>query len=230
MNIDYILNKARKLLISNTMKGFKNILIGFSVSFIGSVPLGYLNIVGFEIYSAFGVEQLFLYLLGVILVEAFVIYFTLIFVNRLVNNKKLMKIIDVFGIVFLLILAYSFYSVSSGTSTNRNYLEKYMKYSSFLIGLILSSLNFLQLPFWTGWNLYLVNGGYVKMEKSFKFYYLAGTLIGTFLGMTALVYFLHSLSQNTENVSKYLMPLVIPLFFIVLASLQAYKVFKKHIK
>jgi hypothetical protein len=51
------------------VKGFKKILVGFSVRFIGLNPLGYLNIVGFEIYSAFGVEDLLLYLLGVICVE-----------------------------------------------------------------------------------------------------------------------------------------------------------------
>ncbi|HEY4616601.1 MAG TPA: hypothetical protein VIH09_00215 [Flavobacterium sp.] len=212
------------------MKGFKNILVGFSVSFIGSIPLGYLNVFGFEIYTAFGIEELVLYLLGVIFVEAFVIYFTLIFANRLVNNKKLMKIIDILGILFLLVLAYSFYSLSSGTTVNHHYLEKYVSYSPFLIGLILSSLNFLQVPFWTGWNLYLINGDYIKTEKSLKFYYVVGTLIGTFSGMIALVYFLHSLSQNTENFSKYLMPVIIPVFFIVLASIQGCKVFKKYFR
>lgn len=207
---------------------FKNILVGFSVSFIGSIPLGYLNIVGFEIYSAFGVQELLLYLLGVIFIEAFIIYFTLVFANRLVRNKKLMKIIDIVGVLFLLILAYSFYSLSIETNANSNYLEKYVSYSPFLIGLILSSLNFLQLPFWTAWNLYLINGEYIKTEKSLKFYYLAGTLIGTFSGMIGLVYFLHSLSQNAENFSKYLMPVIIPSFFIVLAIFQGYKVFKKY--
>lgn len=208
--------------------GFKNILVGFSVSFIGSIPLGYLNIIGFEIYSAFGVEELLLYLLGVIFIEGFVIYFTLVFANKLVNNKRLMKMIDVFGILFLLVLAYSFYSLSSESAANHNYLEKYLAYPPFLIGLILSSLNFLQLPFWTGWNLYLINGDYIKSEKSFKFIYLSGTLIGTFLGMITLVYFLDSLSQNAENFAKYLMPVVIPLFFFVLAGIQGYKVFKKY--
>jgi hypothetical protein len=212
------------------MKGFKNILVGFSVSFIGSIPLGYLNIVGFEIYSAFGVEKLLLYLLGVIFVESFIIYFTLIFANQLVNNEKLMKIIDIFGVVFLLVLAYSFYSVPVGTTTSRNFLEKYVSYPPFLIGLILSSLNFLQLPFWTGWNLYLINGNYIKTKNFLKLYYLVGTLMGTFSGMIALVWFLHSLSQNTECFSKYLMLVIIPIFFMVLAIVQGYKVFKKHIE
>lgn len=78
-------------------------MLVFLLRFIGLVPLGYLNIVGFEIYSVFVAEQLFLYLLNVILVEAFIICFTHMFVKRLVNNKKLIKIIDVFGIVLLLI-------------------------------------------------------------------------------------------------------------------------------
>lgn len=212
------------------MKGFKNILVGFIVSFIGSIPLGYLNVFGFEIYTAFGIEELVLYLLGVVFVEAFVIYFTLIFANRLVNNKKLMKIIDIFGVLFLLVLAYSFHSLSSGTTANQNYLDKYVSYSPFLIGLILSSFNFLQLPFWTGWNLYLINGDYIKTEKSLKFYYLAGTLIGTFSGMMALAYFLHSLSQTTDSFSKYMMPVIIPSFFIFLAIVQGYKVFKKYFR
>jgi hypothetical protein len=83
------------------MKAIKNILVGFIVSFIGSIPLGYLNIIGFQIYAEFGIENLVLYLLGVVFVEAFVIYCTLIFANRLINNIKLMRLIDVFGIFFL---------------------------------------------------------------------------------------------------------------------------------
>jgi hypothetical protein len=109
-----------------------------------------------------------------------IIYFTLICANRLVNNKKLMKVIDIFGVIFLVVLAYSFYSPSSGSAVNRNYLEKYVSYSPFLIGLMLSSLNFLQLPFWTGWKLYLGNGDYIKIRKFLRFYYLAGTLTVTF--------------------------------------------------
>ena len=108
------------------MKVIKNILVGFIVSFIGSIPLGYLNIIGFQIYAEFGIENVVQYLLGVVFVEAFVVYFTLIFANRLVSNIKLMRVIDVFGVFFLLFLAYSFYSYSNQTAANSNYLQKYM--------------------------------------------------------------------------------------------------------
>jgi hypothetical protein len=48
------------------------------VRFINLIPLGYLNIVGCEIYFVFGVEELLLFLLGIIFTEAFIIYFNLI--------------------------------------------------------------------------------------------------------------------------------------------------------
>ena len=212
------------------MKAIKNILFGFLVSFVGSIPLGYLNIIGFQIHTEFGIENLVLYLLGVVSVEGFVIYFTLIFANRLVNNVKLMRVIDVFGVFFLLFLAYSLYSYSNQTAASPNYLEKYMIYSPFLVGVLLSGINFMQLPFWTGWNLYLINGNYITTTNTLKFYYVGGTLAGTFAGMIGFVFFLHTIAQNGGHLSKYLFAIIIPLIFIVLACLQGYKVFKKYIR
>jgi len=73
------------------MKALKNVVVGFLVSFIGSIPLGYLNIIGFEIYAKVHLQDLIGYLLGVVIVEAIVIYCTLVFANRLANNIKLIK-------------------------------------------------------------------------------------------------------------------------------------------
>lgn len=210
------------------MKALKNIIVGFLVSFVGSIPLGYLNIVGFEIYSKFGINNLVFFLFGVISVEVFVIYFTLIFANLLANNKKLMKAIEVFAIFFLLILAYSFYSHFNQTVKNHNYLEKYIMYSPYLIGVFLNCLNFLQLPFWTGWNLYLINSKYISIERDLKYFYILGTIIGTFLGMTALILGLNSIIKNSGSLSEYLMPVIIPMIFIGLALFQVYKVYTKY--
>ena len=210
------------------MKALKNIFVGFLVSFVGSIPLGYLNVIGFDIYSKLGMNSLFFFLLGVISVEMFVIYFTLIFAKQLVNNKKLMKIIDFFAIFFLLIIGYSFYASANQTIEQQDVLDKYAMYSPFLIGVFLSAINFLQVPFWTGWNLYLVNGNYISIVNKLKLFYIAGTLVGTFMGMLSLVLILNTLDQNTTSFSKYVIPIVIPLFFVILAVVQMVKVYKKY--
>lgn len=212
------------------MVNIKNIFFGFIVSFLGSLPLGYLNIIGVEIVSKLGLNSLVFYLLGVILVEAVVIYFTVIFTNQLAENKKILKFIDFFSIFFLLLIAYLFYVNSNQTIEDQNYLEQYVQYSPFLIGMILCGLNFLQIPFWLGWNLYLVNARSISLDQNRKFYYILGTLVGTFFGMLLVIILLESLSKNILEYSKWIFPIVIPLFFVGMAVFQGFKVYKKYFR
>ncbi len=211
------------------MKTVKNILVGFVVSFLGSIPLGYLNIIGFEIYYKLNQSSFVFYLLGVVFVEIFIVFFTLKFVNQLVRNDKLMRVIEIFTIAFLLFLAYFFHSYSTPKAGDTNYLERYSMYSPFLIGVFLNGINFMQLPFWSGWNLYLINGNYISVENKYKYFFIIGTSIGTFFGMFLFVLFLGSLSQSGMYFSSYIIPVIVPLIFVALTCIQVYKVFKKRV-
>jgi hypothetical protein len=210
------------------MKALKNIAAGFLVSYIGSIPLGYLNVIGYDVYKKSGTESLFFYLLGVIIIEAIVIFATLIFADRLMHNKKLIKYIELFSIFFMFLLAWSFYSAHSDSAVSGNMFRLADGYSPLWTGIRYSSLNFIQIPFWTAWNLYLINAGYISVEKSGKYTYLTGTLGGTFVGMLTLVLCLDWLTKKNDFVSSYLMSGAIPLLFLGMGLFQAYKFWKKH--
>jgi threonine/homoserine/homoserine lactone efflux protein len=212
------------------MQKLKNIFVGFLISFIGSIPLGYLNVVGYEVYKKFGIEETVFYLFGVISIEFLVIYFTLLFANQLIANKKLIKFIEAFSIIFMFLLAYIFYSSASKEAENQSVLEKYVDYSPFVVGLILSCLNFIQIPFWTSWNLYLLNGNYIEISKSRKYFYVLGTVLGTFCGMLVLILSLDYVTNQTDFLAKYLMKIIIPMVFAGLGIFQAYKFYKKYYK
>ncbi len=212
------------------MQNLKNIFVGFLISFIGSIPLGYLNVVGFDVYKKFGLKDTVFYLFGVVLIEFFVIYFTLIFANKLINNKNLLKFIEAFSIVFMFILAYVFYSSASSNASNETVLETYFNYSVFAVGLILSCLNFIQIPFWLSWNLYLLNEKYIDVKGFKKYFYVIGTIIGTFFGMLTLILSLNYVTSQTDFLAKYLMKAIIPSVFIGLGIFQAFKFYKKYYK
>ena len=185
------------------MKELKNIGVGFLVSFIGSIPLGYLNVIGFEIYTKSNILQLIYYLFGVLIIEGIVIYGTFYFANKLNMNPKLKKWISIFSVLFLIFLTYYFYPTESENINNQTKDQRFVGFPSFIIGLVLSSLNFAQVPFWLSWNLYLVNKNYISSEKKYSFYYIVGTLFGTFSGMLALILGLKSMTKSgfvSENV------------------------------
>ena len=206
---------------------FKNILVGFLVSFLGSIPLGYLNVVGFKFYNQEGLLPTLFYLLGVICIEFLVIYFTLVFANKLFNNTKLIKFIEAFSVLFMFVLAYVFYS--SGNSESINYtIYSNAFYGSFLSGIVLSCLNFIQIPFWLSWNLYLLNGKYIEISNTRKYFYVFGTIAGTFCGMLTLILSLHYFASNVDFMAKYLMQIIIPLVFLALGIFQGIKFYRKY--
>ena len=206
------------------MQKIKNIIVGFFISFVGSIPLGYLNIIGFEIYSNKGFQNTIQYLLGVVIIEGIVIYTTIVFANFLTQQKTWLKRIEIFTILFLLILGFSFLIKNPEANSE----SIYTTYLPFFTGLILSSLNFIQIPFWTGWNLYLITNKYIKIEKSSTYFYIFGTLIGTFFGMLLLILGLHYFSKNNSFMSQNAISIAFPILFFGMALFQIIKFIKKY--
>jgi len=206
------------------MRQLKNIAVGFLVSFLGSIPLGYLNVVGFQLFQKSGLTPTIFFLLGVICIELFVIYFTLVFAHTLAKKERLTKYIEGFSVLFMFILAAVFYFSSN---SNKNVTDSF-DYVPFVLGIVLSALNFVQIPFWTGWNLYLLNGKYIVIADFGKYVYVLGTITGTFCGMLALILSLHYFAGNVEFLSKYLMKIIIPLVFLGLGVFQGFKFWKKY--
>jgi hypothetical protein len=206
------------------MQNIKNISTGFLVSFLGSIPLGYLNVIGFKVFQKSGIQPTIYYLLGVICTEFFVIYFTLNFAKKLGENKNITKYIEGFSVLFMYVLAAVFYFGSNAKTNDTSSFN----YPPFFLGIVLSGLNFVQIPFWTGWNLYLLNGNYIEVSKSRKYIYIIGTVAGTFCGMFALIVSLIYFTSHLDFVTEYLMQIIIPFVFLGLGIFQTITFYRKH--
>lgn len=209
------------------MKAFKNIAVGFLVSFAGSIPLGYLNIAGYEIFSLKSWPALLPYVCGVLVVEAVVIFATLVFADFLASKKKLIRAIEIFSILFMIGLAVLFF-IQSGNASQGVFFRKYFNHSPFVIGLILSAMNFMQLPFWLAWNVYVVNKGYAITQGYFKFLYLMGTLIGSFAGIVGISITLDYAGRSSAFLSQNVIPFLFPAVFMLLAIFQSVQYYRKY--
>lgn len=212
------------------MQLLKNIFVGFIVSFLGSIPLGYLNVVGFEIFQSVGLLSTLYYLGGVILIEFVVILSTLFFAKKLMENKRLLKFIEGFSVFFMFVLAFVFYASSQSATSIALFDEIYLDTSPFVLGIYLSLFNFIQIPFWLSWNLYLLNGNHIEISNSRKYFYVFGTVAGTFMGMLSLILSLHFVANQTELLAAYLMKLILPIVFVGLGCLQGFKFYRKYSK
>lgn len=207
------------------IKGLQNVGVGFVMSFVGSVPLGYLNLAGYEMLRREGVEAFWQYVVGVVCVEVFVIYFTLVFAGKLLERKRLIKYIELFSIAFMLTLAVLFF-VKSDDKSDAFFL-RYFNHAPLVTGVLLSAMNFMQLPFWTGWNLYLVNKHWIYTHGWLKLPYVAGTLLGTAAGIALIAMGLDQAGRSAAF-SQSIMPFLFPAVFLLLALWQGVQYVRKH--
>lgn len=211
------------------MKFLKNILVGFAISFIGSIPLGYLNLFGYQIYSTSNFNQLSLYLFGVLIVEALVIYTTLKLSSKVSMNPKWKNYISIFSFIFLLAIALLTYKASSNESNSLEKYNSYLSYSALISGILLSSINFAQIPFWMSWNLYLTNENYIISKGKLGLFYVLGTVIGTYFGMLAIIFSIQA-AKDKSYISPQFFSKYIWVIFLVLAIFQLFQIVRSNIK
>ncbi len=203
-------------------------LYGFIISLLGSLPLGYINIVALQITLEKGNIDSIYFILGIVFIEIFVLKATSYGAMWLVSQKKLLQFIDIFMIFFFICIGYYFFS---NIGTKQNFSLSNIKFSQypFLLGLLLNTLNFIQWPYWSGVYIYLYRNGNLT-TKTKKNYFIIGALIGTTIGMILFSQFGKLLLFDNKNQFNTYLNTIFAVLFLVLALLQIIRFYLKQYK
>ncbi|MFY8068575.1 MAG: hypothetical protein ACOVMG_00635 [Flavobacterium sp.] len=197
------------------------IILGFLISLLGSLPLGYINMVGLQILLEQGVFNHFLFVLGIVFIQFFVLKLVVIGAKWLVRQKNLMLFIDVFTVLFFALLSYYFftnYNIAS-SSLSQFPLSSY----PFLLGLFLNVLNFIQWPYWAGIFIYLFRAKKLNPNKYNSSIFIVGVLVGTFTGMLVFAYISNFFIQQSNFKINTYFNSIFAVLFLVLTLIQCYK-------
>lgn len=202
----------------------KAFLLGFLISLIGSLPLGYLNVIGLQILNEEGHLAITFFIIGIITVEFFILNIVSFSAKWLVKQKKLILAIDVFTILFFLSIALFF---MSNINNDENFSLSQLRFAKypFILGVLLNGLNAIQWPYWSGIYIYIFRTNKLKTTQKANYLFIIGALIGTGMGMLLFAYAgQYILVENNIEITHYLNPAFVMLFFI-LASIQIAKLF-----
>lgn len=206
--------------------GFKNnaLLLGFLISLLGTLPLGYLNVIGLQILFEQGHFALTAYIIGIMVIEFFVLLIVGFVAKWLVQQKKLLLFVDVFTILFLSSIAWYFVCNISNNS-NFSLAQLRMAQYPFMLGVILNSLNLIQWPYWSGIYIYAYRTDKLNTTQTSNYFFVIGALTGTCLGMLTFIYTgNYMLEQSNVQWTTYLNP-IFAVLFLTLAILQIIKLF-----
>ena len=197
-----------------------NLLSGFLLSLLGTIPLGFINLVALQIFTNNGELDALYFACGVILVELVVIKLTMSGAQYLLSKQKTRVYIELFSFLFILGFAIAGFLSNHNGKSDLDTDFAVASVHPFFYGIFLGCLNPIQIPFWAGWNIYMINRKRLIPKKPFYYFYMFGTAFGTLIGMIVFVlsarYMLNQSKDYLQNASGK----IIPWIFLTLAVWQ----------
>lgn len=179
-------------------------LWGMLISFLGCLPLGTLNITAMQIGLQESVRNALFFSLGCLLVEMVYVRLSLIGIDWIRKQVKLMRIMEWLTLAIIVALAVgSFMAAIKGGNTQKNEVLN-NNLHRFLLGMVLSAISPVQIPFWFGWSAVLFQKGRLQPVKAQYNFYIVGIGIGTLLGNCVFIFGGRLIVQRIANSQVYL--------------------------
>lgn len=205
---------------------FKIFLTGMLVSFLGSLPLGTLNIAAMQISISDSIEAALLFSLGSLAAEIVYVRVSLVAMDWIRKQEKIFKILEwVTLLIVIALAAASFYAAIHPSEDNKNVILD-SQLPKFLLGFTMSALNPVQIPFWFGWSTVLFTKKILLPRSDHYNSYIIGIGIGTFIGNLLFIFGGRLIADKISN-NQDILSWVIGGIFAITALIQIWKMVRK---
>ncbi len=198
---------------------------GLIISFLGSLPLGTLNVAAMQIGIQESIRDAMYFSLGSLLVEMIYVRVSLVGIDWVRKQQKLMKAMEwiTLGIVLALAVGSFVAALKDGGETKNVMLQNNMH--RFLLGMFMCAINPVQIPFWFGWSTVLFSKNILEPNRAQYNSYIIGIGLGTLAGNCVFIFGGQWMVQKISNSEKYL-NWVIGGIFLLTAIIQLIKILR----
>ena len=204
----------------------KIFITGMLISFLGSLPLGTLNVAAMQIGITEGYTKAILFSLGSLLVEMVYVRLSLVGMDWIRKQEKIFRILEWITLAIVVALAVSSFYAALHPKTGKNIILS-STLPKFILGATMCALNPVQIPFWFGWSTVLFTKKVLLPKNSHYNLYIIGIGIGTFIGNCVFI-FGGQLVAGKLNSNQQILSWVIGGIFAITALIQTWRiVFRK---
>lgn len=203
---------------------------GLLISFLGSLPLGTLNVAAMQLGIYESITNAMLFSFGSLLVEMIYVRISLVGINWIQKQQRILDIMQWITFVIIVALAcFSFYAaLQVPMDAKAEGINPYasINVNRFLLGMGLCAINPVQIPFWFGWSTVLFSKKILEPVKQQYNLYIIGIGIGTLAGNCIFIFGGKWLVAHIANSQQYL-NWVIGSIFAITALISLYKILSK---
>jgi threonine/homoserine/homoserine lactone efflux protein len=203
---------------------FKIFLVGMMVSFLGSLPLGTLNVAAMQISVTDGISPAILFSLGSLAVEIIYVRLSLVAMDWVRKQEKLFKILEWVTLVIVVALAVSSFYAAFHPKVGENFILSSTLHR-FWLGVVMCAVNPVQIPFWFGWSTVLFTKKILLPRNDNYNSYIIGIGLGTFAGNCVFIFGGQLIADKLNN-NQSILNWIVGGIFALTAIIQLWKILK----
>jgi threonine/homoserine/homoserine lactone efflux protein len=198
------------------------IFFGFLVSFLGQLPLGNMSFTATQVGLQESISKAWQFAFGVALVEMVYLRFALTGMDWVVQHRMVYLGLGWLTVVLFLVLGIMAILSAKKQQTESKALVLNNKLNRFVLGLTMSALNPVQIPFWVLWTSLLIQTKRLAVCSIDFNLFTIGAGTGTIAGLAVYIHGGKWLVQKIKASNRSL-NIAMGIIFLLTALLQLYR-------
>lgn len=196
-------------------------ITGMFISFLGSLPLGTLNVAIMQLSITDGVTPALLFGFGSLTAEVVYVRLSLIAMDWVRKQHKILKALEWVTLAIVVALAISSFYAAVTPKVSKNVILS-STLNRYFLGLFMSALNPVQIPFWFGWSTVLFTRKILLPRNTHYNIYITGIGLGTLMGNIVFIFGGRLIADSINN-NQTLLHWIIGGIFTLTALIQVWK-------
>lgn len=163
------------------MNYFLPLILGFTAASVGVAPPGLLNMTAAKVSAVDGRSRALTFALGASVTVIFQTYIAVLFAKFIDRNPDVVILLQEIGLFIFLGLTVYFFWAGKKTKKKEQELKMKSKTSRFFLGMLLSLLNLLPIPYYVFLSVWFSRKGWFFFNQSYIWMFVLGTVVGSFL-------------------------------------------------
>lgn len=171
---------------------------GLVAALVGVLPPGLINMTVAKVRLTDGLKRAMVFTLGALVVIAVQTYVSLLFARYIRLHNEVVTTLRAIGFIVFVLLTFYFFFFAKKPDLNNRRIELKSKRSRFFLGMLISGLNVLPIPYYVFVSVNLASSGYFDFQFAQEISLVLGVITGSFLVFNGYMIFIHHLQSKTD--------------------------------
>jgi threonine/homoserine/homoserine lactone efflux protein len=177
------------------------LILGFFIAFLAVIPPGLINMTAAKISLQEGKNEAISFAIGASVIIFFQTFIAVLFARFISNHQEIVSTLQEIGIFIFSLLSIYFFWIAKKPKKIKSDSRVKGKSNRFFLGMLLSTLNLLPIPFYVFASMTLAASGYFSFDKIPVAEFVIGVLSGSF----TVLYIYIVAFKKIENKTEFLM-------------------------